>query len=343
MLKTLTTILKLAISLVLIIPLLILIFPIWLFVKMCLLVNSLIKSPDKKWNKIVKYEPELGWKPKSSLDNVKYLDPTGDKASITTGKDGWPGNHAFEESDVAVLGDSFAFGFGAYKNQAYYEFSRDIRIKPIAAPGYNMVHGLLLLKKYREKLRGKLIIWLICLENDLAENIQPYNSMFYRIPFIKMNNSVGHWEIVTSHISNKKWLFGDQTYNGEKFASICSNTPYSGKVFSGCRYLLEEAKKICESINSDLLVFTIPNKKIFTQQGIEAITHKQENKLKFDKNLPDKKFDRICSDLDIDFYSGSRLLNLSDYKARDPHWNKWGNKKMSEFINSEWHKRSSEH
>lgn len=325
---------------VLIVPLLILLIPVWIFVKMCFGVNNFLVSTDTTWSEIVRFKPEIGWKPISSLDNVTYLDAGGDKSSITTGKDGWPGRYQLEESDVVVFGDSFAFGYGSVYRQTYYGLSEEIRIKPVAAPGYNMVQGLLLLKRYREKLNGKLIIWLICLENDLVENIQPYNSMFYNIPYIKQNHSPENWEIVTSHITREKWLFGDETNNTLKFATICTPSMYSDRVMSGCKFLIKEAKIICDVTEAKLMIFTIPDKRQLTVKGNQFLRSRLKKDAGYDEKLPDKLLMKICKDLDIGYQAGMEIINSEDYKINDSHWNKSGNRKLSEFIRG-YYKRTS--
>lgn len=332
MLRNLATFLKLAVSLLLIVPMLALLLPIWLFVKMCFGVNRLLVSSGTGMDKIIHFEPVIGWKPTAALKDVTYFDVSGDKASITTGNDGWPGDYSIEESDVVVFGDSFAFGYGSEYKNTYYGLPGDIRIKPVAASGYSMVQALILMKKYREKLNGKLVVWLICLENDLAENIQPNNSMFYRTPFVKKHNVTGKWEIVTSHVSEDKWLFGSESNNTLKFATICTPSAYTDKVMSGCRFLIREAKDICDSTGAKLLVFTIPDKKQLTEEGNQHFRSRLNKDAEYDENLPDKRLSEICKEFDISFQAGMELLDSGDYKSRDTHWNKRGNRKISDFM-----------
>ncbi|CAN5384510.1 hypothetical protein BH23BAC3_BH23BAC3_24570 [soil metagenome] len=333
MLRALLSYITMIISLILIVPLLILLVPIWLFVSLCKSLNRLMVSTDTTWDKIIQFEPGLGWKPIPNLKKTEYYDEIGDKGSVTTGEEGWPGTYKIEDSEIVVFGDSFAFGFGSECSDTYYSNSNNLRIKPIAAPGYNMVQGLMLMKKYREKLNDKLIVWLICLENDLVENLAPYNGMKYTVPYLKKNKE-NKWEIEDSHVTKEKWLYGEKnSYTSLKFATICTSSEYSDRAFSACKYLIEEAKTVCDSVNSELVLFTIPDKRLLTQQGIIMLKRYLDNDSTFNKDYPDLCLGKICEELKVTHLPGLKYLEVNDYKVRDPHWNKMGNSKLSTILN----------
>lgn len=319
-------------SMVLVLPVLIIICPLWLFVFLCKKVDqSLMLNGVTKWNEIIQYDAKIGWNPYPLLNDVKYQDPVGEIGTITTDSLGWPLSKAIEDSNIVVFGDSFAFGFGSKLEDTYYGKENGVNIKPIAAPGYNMVQELLLMEKYSEKLEGKLIFWFVCLENDLVENLKPYNSKNYTNPFLRINGG-DNWEIVTEHLQPHKWEYAEEAKNTLHFAEICTESPYSKRVFSSVHFLLDRAKGICDSVGAELVVFTIPDKRQLSGDGVKSFKKHLDKKANFNADYPDERFGNICRDLNIPFIAGKSHLTDEDYKIFDPHWNKKGNKKVSQVI-----------
>ncbi len=57
-----------------------------------------------------------------------------------------------------------------------------------------MVQSVLLMEQFAERLAGKLVVWFVCLENDLEDNLAP--AMWrYRSPFVRPSRQRGEWEI----------------------------------------------------------------------------------------------------------------------------------------------------
>lgn len=333
MLRAIISILLMTLALILLIPMLFIIIPVWLFVFLCFALHKRWISSATTWEHIVRYDAHIGWKPRPNLSNVYYLDISGDLGSITTDQEGWPCSYAIEDSDIVVFGDSFAFGYGTEIENSYFGMNKEIRIKPISSAGYNMVQELLLMKQYRNRLKGKLIIWFICMENDLSENLRFENSRYYTSPFVTYNDTNHSWETVTSHLQPDKWLYGEiKSHNTLRFATICTPSAYSDRVFSACEYLIQEGKEICDSVGAKMLIFTIPDKKQLSKDGIKQFTNRLASDSEFDPDLPDVKFNEICSRLNISFISGKSQLNIDDYKINDSHWNKKGHKKVSGLL-----------
>lgn len=333
MLRAIITMLLMSLALILLIPMLFIIFPVWLFVFLCVALHKRWISSATSWEHIVKYDPHIGWKPRPNLNKVYYLDHVGDRGSIITDQEGWPCKYNIEDSDIVVFGDSFAFGYGSEIENTYFGMNKEIRIKPISAAGYNMVQELLLMKQYRNRLKDKLVIWFICLENDLSENLRFENSRYYTSPFVRINNTNHSWEMVTSHLQPDKWLYGEiKSNNTLRFATICTPSAYSDRVFSACEYLIQQGKEICDSVGAEMLIFTIPDKKQLSKDGIMQFTNRLPPDSEFDPDFPDAKIKEICNRLNISFLSGKSHLNIEDYKINDSHWNKKGNKKVSGLL-----------
>ena len=92
---------------------------------------------------------------------------------LVTDRDGWPGAGSLDDAKVVVIGDSFAFGYGVDTNRSFAALTPSLAVKAIAAPGYSMVQGVRLMEQLGERLRGKLVLWFIFLENDLQDNLAP--------------------------------------------------------------------------------------------------------------------------------------------------------------------------
>jgi len=339
MLRTAISFLLMSLALLVLIPLLFIIFPVWLFVFLCVSLDRRIVSSSFPWQHLIKYDPHIGWKPKPNLKKVYYVNHVGDRGSIMTDQEGWPCNYTIEDSDVVVFGDSFAYGYGSEYENTYYRLNNKIRIKPIGTAGYNMVQELLLMKEYRKRLKGKLVIWFICMENDLSENLTFSNARYYTSPFVRINEMNQSWETVTSHLQSDRWLYGEtNSHNTLRFATICTPSAYSDRVFSACEYLIQEGKDICHSVGADILIFTIPDKKQLSIEGIKRFTIRLSTDTEFDADIPDKQIKAICDRLNISCVTGKSHLTLDDYKINDSHWNKRGNQKVSELI-FEYHQK----
>lgn len=342
MIRLIFTLMFSAIGLLLVAPVFVLLVPVWIF---CLLANgigALFARRGASWSQILQFEPEIGWKPRPNLNSV-YIDRVGDACTIKTDAEGWPGKHPIEESDVVVIGDSFAFGYGSAISRAYYAMTTGCRIKPIGAPGYNMVQELMLMKQNASCLKGKLVVWFACIENDLAENLKAYNPRLYTNPFLRKRVDDEDWRIVSEHVQPGGWLYGDGgTSNRVLFAHICTRSEYSDRIFSATEYLIREGKEICRAAGAELLIFSIPYKEQLSREGVKKLKKPLANPEDFDVNYPDKKLADICGRLSLPFIRGASHLTLRDYKIRDGHWSRRGNLKVGRMIESYYCENSSE-
>jgi len=332
MLRFVTTLPAAFIGYLLVIPVSLIIVPFWIFGAFINLIYWILTKRGALWGDIIQFKPEIGWQPRPNL-NTRYFDRIGDSCRIVTDEEGWPGMNSIDESEIVVFGDSFAFGYGSDIDRAYFSMVNGYSIKPISAPGYNMVQELMLMRRYAQKLRGKIVVWFICLENDLADNLKPYNPKFYTNPYLRNNNGTDEWEIVTRHVDYNQWSYGDKGIsNVTLYAHICAESEYSNRVFSAVQYLLKEGKDICKKNGAQLTVISIPYKTQLSKTGIKKLSKQLNGRGKIDPDYPDKKINGICHELDIPFIAGTSHLSLNDYKIRDGHWNFRGNRKVAQII-----------
>lgn len=327
------------VALVLISPLLLLLVPFWTFAVLLNFVQAMLTKRHMPWGRIMQFEPEIGWKPRPNL-NTLYLDRIGDSCSIETDAEGWPGPHSLEESDTVAIGDSFAFGYGSKTKAAYYSHMNGCRIKAISAPGYSMVQEVMLMRQYSHRLKGKLVVWFICVENDLADNVKAYKpKLGYTNPFVRRKNGSGEWEIASDHVRSNKWLFVDEKAGNKLlYSTLCTPSACSERIFSASEFLIREAKKICDDCGAELAVFLIPYKDMLTEAGQRRFRKLLKNKKAFDPGYPEQTLTNICRSLSIPTIAEASKLTPEDYKVRDGHWNRHGNRKVARVL-AEYHQK----
>ena len=101
-----------------------------------------------------------------------------------------------------MFGDSHAFGHGIDEKHFFANLNRRLRIKSFGVSGYSMVQPLLWMRELAHHLENKLVLWLVFLGNDLADNLEPAQ-YHYRMPFVRETNDRSKWEIGKKHIESK--------------------------------------------------------------------------------------------------------------------------------------------
>lgn len=320
-------------SLLLSAPMLIFGIPLWIISSLTRIVTYLIQPKCSPWRDLIEYEPTIGWKPMVNLD-THYVAVGNDICHIITDSQGWLGKNSLSESDIVVIGDSYAFGYGVDINDSFIKADPSLRIKAISSPGYNMVQELILMRQLSSQLAKKLVVWFICLQNDLHDNLIPDKPNFYRTPFVRNINGSSEWEIVTSHVKSIKWPYSSLSRPyAPMFAKLCMEGPLSQHVYSACHFLIKEGRDICKEAGSPMVVMTIPTKDQLSQLGkkyIASYIKADANEINLD--YPDQMFGDICSKLGVHFYPAKNFLNLKEYKTHDCHWTEQGNRQVAKFL-----------
>lgn len=287
------------------------------------------------WRDLMEFDPNLGWRPKPNLD-AYYLVRKDDVHQIRTDSEGWPRVDPLgDEHAVVVIGDSYAFGFGIDTGSSFADLTTSPRVKAIGANGYSMVQGLILMRQLASRLQGKLVIWFVYLENDLYDNVFP--SVFgYRTPFVRQKNGAEEWELVTDHVTPEKWVTSAIIRpNMDILAELCTPTPFSRRIYSACRYLIDEASKVCRDAGAELLVMGIPNLNQLEDKGQKMLASRASQSDGFDVRYPENRIGEICREYGVPFVPGSSFLEPGDYKIWERwHWNERGHAKVAEIIRS---------
>jgi hypothetical protein len=324
-------------GIVLLVPILILAFPFWVVSFLTRILARLFQPTVVPWREIIEFDAAIGWKPIANV-STHYLAQGGDICRVMTDSQGWPGKTSLSESQVVVFGDSFAFGYGVNMSASYAEINPRLRVKAIAAPGYNMVQELLLMRTLSSQLQGKLVIWFICLENDLYDNLHPNKPNFYKTPFVRSLNGGKDWEIVTSHVTPDRWHLSlvESPYLA-MLAKFCTSGFASHRAFAACDFLIRDGYRICRQAEAQLAVITIPNKNQLSQPGLKRLMRQLQDGEGFDPDLPDREIDTICRKHGIRFLAGKEYLVAGNYQENDTHWNEQGNRRVAELVERLYH------
>jgi hypothetical protein len=282
------------------------------------------------WTELIMFDRHLGWKPRPDLD-CHYLADGDDVHRIVTDGEGWPGRRAIGDSDVLVVGDSFAFGYGVDTGRSFAEVVPGLAVKAVGAPGYSMVQGVLLMEQFAERLRGKLVVWFVYLENDLQDNLLP-EMRRYRAPFARFDAGRHAWTIAGDHVTSAPWEASDLDKR-RLFPRFCVPGPLADRAYAACEFLLERAVVCCRRAGGHLVVLTIPHPMQLTEQGRAQLAALSGAPDACDAALPDQRLSAICEKLDVPMLAGRSFLSHQDYKHREGiHWNEGGHRRVAQLL-----------
>src|SRR5438067_4881237 len=183
-----------SIALALLLPVVLLILPFWLLSLLTRGIARIIEPEFLTREQLIQFDPVFGWRARPNLDTHHLMV---DVFHIRTDQDGWRGKHSLAESDIVVLGDSFAAGYGVSDRHFFANLPGGYKIKSVGIGGYSMVQELLWMKQLKSALHRKLVVWFVYYGNDLFDNLMP-DLRGYRKPFVRENAVTADWEIVSS-------------------------------------------------------------------------------------------------------------------------------------------------
>lgn len=318
-------------GLILTLPFVLLALPFWFVRGVTRFATRLVRraQPDETaWGELIRYEPEVGWMPRANLDVHARA---GGLFHLTTDEEGWRGKLPLDEADLVVMGDSFAFGQGADDGDLFTEFVPGARAKSVGANGYNLVQSHLWMQRLAPRLRGRTVAWLIYYDNDLLENLVPYQQ-HYRMPFVRETEDEDGWEIVTSHVSPEPWPFRESRDYTTRLAEICSPTRLSRRAFGAAEFLLQKAREACGRAEARLVVVGIPSPELVRPRERERLASLLPNPRSFDARLPDRRLAEICESLGLPFVALAEHLGSADYLPDDCHWTPGGHRKVGALL-----------
>ncbi len=280
------------------------------------------------WDDLIEFVPEIGWK---NRGNVRAYVRGTRPFHVTTDPEGWRGRVSLEESDMVVFGDSFAFGHGVGDDAFFANRPSAVRIKAIGANGYNMVQTLLWMERLKDRLAGKLVVWFVFYGNDLMDNLHPHFDR-YRTPFVRSRHDGTGWEIVTEHVRAEPWPFDPHSWYSNRIGEVCSPTFRAERAFSACDFLIERARRSCESAGARLAVVGVPEVQLLDPVRRERYRRRAPDPARFDPGLPDRRLREICERQGVLFVALSEVLEVQDHLLNDCHWTPRGHLRVARVL-----------
>jgi hypothetical protein len=316
-------------GLVLLLPLLFLVMPLWLVAACTRALARLFEPSYVTREQLIQFDPAFGWRPYPNLDTHHLAQ---DIFQISTDSQGWRGRTTLEDSDLVVFGDSFAAGYGVGDDDLFANLTASPRIKPIGIGGYSMVQGLLWMKELAPALRGKLVVWFVYLGNDLYDNLTP-EFRGYRKPFARELRGTDDWEIVSHHVSLERWPIvaapRQDHFHMVGLAELCSDTFLAQRAYRACEFLIRQAREVCASAGARFVVLSVPDPHQLSASGRAHLRSLLPAFKEFDPDQPDRRIADICRALDVPFVDGKAFLDVACYLANDCHWNELGHRKVA--------------
>jgi hypothetical protein len=312
-------------------PIVLAVLPFFLVARLARGFTRLLEGATTPWDAVIAFDPVLGWRPRPSLD-VRCRFPRG-VFHIRTDANGWRGHRLLEEAAIVVVGDSFAFGFGVDDARAFFSLTgRALPITAVGSPGHNMVQGLIWMQQLAPRLRGKLVVWFVCISNDLYDNLRP-NLDHYRMPFVR-SAGAGQWEIVTSHVGPEPWPcpYRPEITAAEKLAAVFGDNPLSERVYAAAEHLIREGRDLCQRAGAELAVFTIPWAIQLDARAWEGKRRESADGASLDRLRPDRRLKEICSRLEVPLVAAREHMRLRHHIPDDGHWNESGHRRVAALL-----------
>jgi hypothetical protein len=306
------------------IPIIVIALPYWLVAVLTRAILYFFRRSVVQWPQLFEYHPTLGWKAKKNFDGY-CLEERDDVFHVSTGSDGWPSSRTIAESKIVVFGDSHAFGYGVDAKRAFFEVA-DVPMKPIGAPGYNMVQEVILMEEFAWSLKEKHVMWFVYYGNDLYDNLAPEMGG-YRAPFVASTQD-GQWHIVTHHVSSSKWSASSGRQGRQRLRvpeKLYKKSFLGDRAFSACDFLIRKGRDICQLAGAELIIMTIPTPAMLDSSP--TVYGKS-----IDAGYPDQMIRGICEKLNVRVICLKDHLSRSDYRPYDEHWSEAGHRKVARII-----------
>jgi hypothetical protein len=300
---------------------------------------------------VLRPDPELGWVMQPNLDC--YFTPYGvDGFHIRTCADGWPGTRRISDSDVLVVGDSFAAGNGVDAERTYYGLrSSDVRIKAVGCTGYSLVQGSILIKRLANGgINGKLVVWLVCSGNDFADSFAP-NLDDRSQPFIARAREAGSWTIVDQHMreTGHAWIASYNRFRTQK-AMVSAVADYYRlgypleRACAAFEYLVGTSASAIRRAGGELIVFSVPYAPVFLPRFLlrRMLASYGVSYDDLDLTSLDRRLRSICDRARVEYYSGLEIMGFFDYlQVGEDHWNEQGHRRFHRWIVKQYQKFST--
>ncbi len=206
-------------GLLLALPALLLTAPFWLVGTLTEWLGEALGRRPLPWDALIEFDSRAGWRPRPNMSTWAG-DLNQDTFRISTDGDGWRGRATLDSAQVVVFGDSFAQGFGVDDRDFFADLPTKVEVKAVGCAGYNMLQSRRWMEAYADRLRGKLVVWLLYLGNDLEDDLNPAVGR-YRQPFLRSSDGGVTWSEVDGHVSPEPWTASSQEGSRAGYVELC--------------------------------------------------------------------------------------------------------------------------
>jgi hypothetical protein len=308
--------------------------PFWLVGALTRRLARRLAPPVIRWPQLFEFDAALGWRAKPGLD-CHCLEERDDVFRVKTDEHGWPLGPALGDSEMVIVGDSHAWGYGVDHAASFTSrLVPHVRAKAVGVPGYNLAQQFLLLERLSARLKDRLVVWFIYAGNDLHETLRPEMSG-YRCPFVREARGGGGWEIVASHLAPETWRAsaGARGALHPTLAALHGESFLSQRAYGAAAFLLERAAGLSRACGFRLVVATIPWPVAVAEAHDPGLSRElQRLRARIDPGYPDKKIGDICDQLAIPFVPLRRCLTRQDFKPADDHWTERGHVRVAATL-----------
>jgi len=311
------------------IPGLLLMTPFWLVSLATRALTVLLERPAAEWFEIIEEDDQLGWRIRPNMQ-VRVRDSVGQSFSVSTDAEGWRGPVSIDEAEIVVIGDSFAFGHAIDDKWFFPALTDELAVKAVGAPGYSMVHMLLLTQILGDRLRDKHVVWLVYEGNDLDDSLKP-DMDGYRVPFVRKNGA-GEWVLENRHLNNEKWRIPSPLLAHEALIELSLPTFLSKRVREASSYLVTEGRDCCRSVNARFSIALVPDISELSRQRIARALATHPDAQHYDPAVPDRIMAEVCQELGVGYLSLRSHLVSEDYWPNDVHWNRRGHVRVARAL-----------
>jgi hypothetical protein len=286
------------------------------------------------WPALFEFDPALGWRARASLD-CHCLEERDDAFRVKTDEQGWPLGPTLADSEMVVVGDSYAWGYGVDHAVSFAaRLGGQVRAKAVGVPGYNLAQQYLLLERLAPQLRDKLVVWFVYAGNDLHETLQPEMGG-YRCPFVRPAKGGDAWEIVTTHLAPQPWRTSGRARDllYPTLAALHGESLVSQRAYGAAAFLLEQAAALGQEYGFRLVVATIPWPVALTPASEPSLSPElQRLRARMDPGYPDRVIGAVCERLAVPFLPLRRCLTRQDFKLYDDHWTERGHARVAAAL-----------
>lgn len=316
-------------TVVLSVPVILIQMPFWLVALATRTVSALLSGVTSEWFEIIEPDDQLGWRLRPHM-RVRVRDSVGQPFQVSTDAEGWRAPGTIDDAEVVAIGDSFAFGHAIDDKGFFPALIDEYAVKAVGAPGYSMVHMLLLTRSMQERLRDKHVVWLVYEGNDLDDSLKPEMDG-YRVPFVRRNGG-GEWVVEERHVDDRRWRIPSPLHAHEALVEISLPTFHSRRVHEASAYLVEEGRDCCRAVNARFSVALVPDiSDLSTWRIKQALATRPDSDL-YEPEAPERMLSGVCRELGVDFLSLRDHLGAADYWPADVHWNRSGHARVARAL-----------